>query len=207
MSSIQALQSSTTTFDPSDPDDPMSATVDAGDIGAEVAALAIKNGNSERTSAHEQRGLDEAEQQNADNEQVQDMRDEASSMRTQAWVDGGIGLVGAAASVVVPMVAAGPAATGAAASTGATAADWGAASTAGTTAAGKMVDGFFSAAQHGDEANAAQDKAAADRFASDASDAATAAGDANATVSNALDFARSYVTTEASTQAAALHRA
>jgi hypothetical protein len=76
-----------------------------------------------------------------------------------------------------------------------------------TTAGGKLTDGLFGASQHDDEASAAQDKAAADRYASDAKDASDAANSADATVSNALDFARSYVATEAQTQAAALHRA
>jgi hypothetical protein len=189
MSAIQPLQSSATTFDVASP------FVDGGDLGAEIAALAIQNGNTQRATAHAQRAIDEADQERADAAQVQAIHSEASSMRAQAWVDGGIGVAAAFGDAFIPRAPTGGPS------------GWGAASTDLTAAATKMVDGFFAAAQHDDEADAASDKAAADRFANDAKDASDAANDATATINTALDFARSYVATEAQTQAAALHRA
>ena len=188
MSTIQPLPSSaTTSFDATSP------VVDAGDLGAEIAALAIRTGDAERSTAHAQRNLDEAAQSRADDAQVQAMHDEASSMRTQAWVSGAVGVAGAC-------VAAGCATTGVSST-------WGVVGSDVSSASGKMVDGLFGAAQHDEEASAAQDKAAADRAASDAKNASDAANDAGATVQAALDFARGYVVTEAQTQSAALHRA
>jgi hypothetical protein len=189
MSSIQSVQSSATAYDATSP------VIDGGDLGAEMAALEIRNGDAERSMEHTQRSIDEAAQQAADAAQVQSMHDEASSMRTGAWVSGAIGIAAAGASVLIPAAATGGPST------------WGMAASDLGTAGGKLTDGLFSAAEHGDEANAAQDKAASDRYASDAKDASDAASGADATVSNALDFARSYVATEAQTQAAALHRA
>ena|ERR1019366_3313444 len=189
MSSIQSVQSSAVSYDATSP------VIDGGDLGAEMAALEIKNGDAERSMEHTQRSLDEAAQRQADAAQVQSMHDEASSMRTGAWLNGAIGVAAAGASVFIPAAATGGPSTG-----GMAASDL-------TTAGGKLTDGLFGASQHDDEASAAQDKAAADRYASDAKDASDAANSADATVSNALDFARSYVATEAQTQAAALHRA
>jgi hypothetical protein len=189
MSSIQSVQSSAAPYDATSP------VMDGGDLGAELAELEIKNGDAERSIDHTQRSVDEAAQQAADAAQVQNMHDEASSMVVGAWVNGAIGVAAAGASVLVP-----PAATGGPSTWGMAASDLG-------TAGGKLTDGLFGAAEHRDEADAAQDKAASDRYASDAKDAADAATSADATVSTALDFARSYVATEAQTQAAALHRA
>jgi len=123
------------------------------------------------------------------------MHDEASSMVAGAWLNGAIGVAAAGASVLIPAAATGGPST------------WGMAASDLGTAGGKATDGLFGAAEHRDEADAAQDKAASDRYAKDAKDAADAASSADATVSSALDFARSYVATEAQTQAAALHRA
>jgi hypothetical protein len=188
MQAIQPSQSGTATYNPG-------PLVDSGDLGAELAAVEIQTGDTERSAEHAQRSLDEVAEEQADEAQVQQMHDEASSMRTEAWVNGGIGVVEAVAGFGFQ-----PSPTG-------TPTTWGAASTAVTTGAEKLADGLFSASQHDDEANAAGDKAAADRYASDAKDASDAANDATSFVSNALDFARSYVATEAQTQAAALHRA
>jgi hypothetical protein len=189
MSSIQSVQSSAAPYDATSP------VMDGGDLGAELAELEIKNGDAERSIDHTQRSVDEAAQQAADAAQVQSMHDEASSMVVGAWVNGVIGVAAAGATVLIP-----PAATGGPSTWGMAASDLG-------TAGGKLADGLFGAAEHRDEADAAQDKAASDRYASDAKDAADAATSADATVSTALDFARSYVATEAQTQAAALHRA
>jgi hypothetical protein len=175
-----------------------------GDIGAEVAALAVENGQTERNSDHEQRRLDEAGQQTADDQQVQAIHEEASSLRTQALVDGAIGVGTAVVDAGIGIYAA-QAASAASATSRYTTGN--AISTALSTGLSKVTDGLFGAAQKDDEANAAADKASADRYASDAQDASQDATDAESFVNSALDFVRGYEATVAQTQAAALHRA
>jgi hypothetical protein len=195
MSAIPAIPPTTASYDPTIDSDP----IVCGDLGEEVAALDIELGNSERTEAHDQRSVDEVAQENDDNQQVQEIHDEASSLRTQAWVDGAIGVGEAGASVAIGLSYGSQASPAAAGVQGG--------STALFTGANKVVDGLFGASQKDDEANAAADKASADRFQADAQDASQDATDAGGFVNAALDFARTYEATVASTQAAALHRA
>lgn len=193
MQGIQATQSGA----------PMAATLldaptgvlDGGDMGAEMAALAVKNGEAERATAHDERSVQEAAAERADDEQVQAMRSEASSMRSEGWFDATVGV--ASACVAIGFAPAQGATESADAIAGAHVID----------GAGKLGDGFFKAGQHDNEADAARDKAAADRAESAARDVADAATDANASISAALDFDRTYVSLEAQTQSAALHRA
>jgi len=162
--------------------DPEAAVLSSGDVGAEIAALAVQNGEVERSAAHEEREAAEARALAEEAQEVQAIRAEASSMRVEAWVDAGL-TVGA--QVV------------------------GSSSTAGVIAkAGKaLADGYFSAGQKDDEANAKAFDAAAGDAKSAAEDAHDTVADANEYIKAALDFYQEYVTTRAQTLTAAAQRA
>jgi hypothetical protein len=153
------------------------------DMGAEVAALAIENGDDERTTAHVERDAEEHTEAMADAAQVQAMHDEASNMRTQGWFDGGMAVGTAVLRAYCP------------------------AASAAIEGGTKVGDACFQSAQHDDEATAAAQKAAGDQAETAVKDATDTASDANADISTALDFYRTYTATEAATQQAALHHA
>jgi hypothetical protein len=154
-----------------------------GDLGAEVAALSIQNGQDERTTAHIERDNEEAAEAAADAAQVQAMHDEASSLRTQGWVDGAMAVGTAVLKAYCP--AAGAAADGCT----------------------KVADGALSAAQKDHEAEATGSKAASDQAQTAVKDADETATSATSTINAALDFYRGYAAAESAAQQAALHRA
>jgi hypothetical protein len=162
--------------------DPDAALLSSGDVGAEFAAMAVENGEVERSAAREERQAEEARVDFEEAEEVHAIRAEASSMRVEAWVDAGI-TVGA--QVV------------------------GSSSTTGVIAkAGKaLADGYFSAAQKDDEANAKAFEGAAADAKSAADDAHDTIADANEYIKSALDFYQEYVTTRAQTLTVAAQRA
>jgi hypothetical protein len=153
------------------------------DLGGQVAALAIENGDAERTTAHVERDAEEHAEAAADAAQVQAMHDEASKMRTQGWFDGGMAVGTAVLRAYCP------------------------AASAVTEGGTKIGDACFQASQHDDEATAAAQKAASDQAQTAVKDASDTVTDADANISTALDFYRTYTATEAATQQAALHHA
>jgi hypothetical protein len=163
---------------------------------AEVAALAVENGEAERTTAHQERDAEEAAEAQANAAEVQAMHDEASSLRAQGYFDAATSVAGAVIGVACPAAAAGEKASIQSV-------------VAGHASDGveKLGDGFWKAAQHDDEANAAADKASAAQHADAAKDASDAAADASATISTAMEFDRNALSIESQTQLAALHRA
>jgi len=190
MGPIQSEQSSRAPL-PADYLPPAISVACDGDPGEEMAALAVETGEAERTNAHQEREAEEAAEAQANAATVQAMHDEASSMRAQGFFDAATSVAGAVVAVACPTSAA----------------------TAGQVAGhlvdggGKLGDGFFHAAQHDDEASAAANKASATQDEDAAKDAAERAADANATISAAVEFDRSYTGVEAQAQLAALHRA
>ncbi len=156
---------------------------DTGDLGAEIAAIAVRNGDVERDASHEAREAEERTEAKDDAAQVQDMREEASSMRMEGVFDAVTTVGTAYVKAYCPSAA-----------------------FAGE-AAEKLGDGFWHAAQHANEAEAAGQKAAADQAKGAAQDDGDAANDANGYVKAAIDFYREYASTEAQTQSAAIHRA
>jgi hypothetical protein len=60
---------------------------DGGDLGAEIASMAVRNGDAERAASREARDAEERTEAKDDAAQVQAMRDEASSMRWQGVFD------------------------------------------------------------------------------------------------------------------------
>lgn len=155
----------------------------SGDVGAQVAALMVEDGDDERTAAHAQRDAQERIEQQDDAAQVKTLHDEASSMRVQGGFDGVAAGVTAIAKACSPV--------------------------AGAAGEGleKVGDSAFGAYQKDDEASAAGSKAAANQAATAAKDDDDLANDANGDVGAAIDFARNYTQTEAATTQAALHRA
>lgn len=152
----------------------------AGDIGAELAALAVRSGQLQRAAATSARDADEARAQDEARQEVQDIRAQAQSMRQQAWLD--------------------------AATTVATATAGGKSRVLGSVLAGARAfgDGLYGADQRDDEAGAKSHEAGvnAARFAADG--ARDAVSDARDFIRSALDFYREYVATRAQTRAAAL---
>jgi hypothetical protein len=166
------------------------------DPAGEVAALAIENGEAERTTGHQERDAEEAAEAQANAAEVQAMHDEASSFRAQGYFDAATSVAGAVIGVACPAPVAGEKASMQSLIAG-HAAD----------GAEKLGDGFWKAAQHDDEASAAADKASSAQHADAAKDASDAAADASATISTALEFDRNALSIESQTQLAALHRA
>ena len=162
--------------------DPVAALMSSGDIGAQVAALAVKSGMSERALAREQRQADLARADDQVAQEVQAIHSEASSLRVQAWVDAGATL---GANV------AGKDSDGAAA-----------------ILAGKsLADGYLVAGQKDDEANAKAAEAASTDAKGAAGDAHDIVSGANDYIKSALDFYQEYASTRAQTLNVAAARA
>jgi hypothetical protein len=162
--------------------DPEAVLLSSGDVGAEFAALAVENGTVERSTAREEREVDEARVESEQAAEVQALHAEASSLRTEAWVDAGATLVAQAAGK----------------------------DTAGAALvkAGKsLADGYFSAGQKDDEANAKACEAAATDAKSAADDAHDTLAGASDYIKSALDFYQEYVTTRAQTLTVAAQKA
>jgi hypothetical protein len=183
--------------------DPSSGALVGGDMGAEIAALAVKLGKSEQDlnakAAEAQDQVEDAQEA----AQVQTMHDEASTLRDGAW-ESGMLQIGAGACT---------AASGGIAASGGTSDFMKALPTMvkgvgeGLNGAATITGGLSKAAATDLEANATASKSIAD--------AAGRAGGVdrdtqkNATqfVQAALDFYREYETAKAQAQAAALHGA
>ncbi len=155
----------------------------SGDFGAEIASLAVQNGDAEVTTEHEARDVEEQAQARDDAAQVQAMHDEASSMRAEGVFDAVTAVGTGCLKAYCPTA------------------------TFVGEAAGKLGDGLWHASQHHDEAAAAAQKASSDQAKGAAQNDGDAASDANGYVKAGLDFYREYVSTEAQTQSAVLHRA
>ncbi len=152
----------------------------SGDVGAELAALAVASGEVERTAATDARNADEARAVSEAEQELQAIRSQAQSLRQEAWFDG--------ATTVATLTAGGSS------------------QALGSVIGGAKAlgDGLYGADQKDDEASARGYEAGvtAARFAGDgAHDALSAASDF---IRSALDFYKEYVTTRAQTSSAAL---
>jgi hypothetical protein len=140
----------------------------------------VQSGQLQRAAATSARDADEARAEDQANQEVQDIRAQAQSMRQQAWLD--------------------------AATTVATTTAGGKSRVLGSILAGAKAfgDGMYGADQKDDEASAKGHEAGvnAARFAADG--AHDAVSDARDFIRSALDFYREYVSTRAQTMAAAL---
>jgi hypothetical protein len=166
------------------------------DMGAEIAALAVRTGQLQQDVNTKSAETQDTIQDEADAAQVSTMHDEASTMRSGAWSSGLLEIGAGAATMGSAMPGA---------STNLTTALKGGAEAmqGGSTLAG----GLSKAAATDSEALATQQKAAAD--AAQRSGQAARDGQKNASdfVQAAIDFYREYQSTKAEAQAAALHGA
>lgn len=167
----------------------------SGDIGAEMAALAVQSGQAQKDVARASRDADEAMVEHEEDQEVQAMRQKADDVRSEALLDGigtaleGAGMIGAGLS-----------------STPQVGDRWQGAGK--LAAAGMHIGGGGKGADaSAADATAAQHKAAAEHAKSAAEDMHDAARDASDYVKTAVEFYRDYVSTEAESRAAALHRA
>jgi hypothetical protein len=178
----------------------------SGDPGAEMAALAVEEGNHERTFETHARDAYEQAEAHEDDQEVAAMRQKAEDIRTDAMKEGFGMMAGGAFDIAGGIETANVGSTQASQQG---AAGEGAALRGG----GEVVKGLATtwaagdkAAQATDDANAAQHKAHADLAKDAAEDLHDAAKDAGDYVKAALDFYRDYVSTQAQTQGAALHK-
>jgi hypothetical protein len=184
MTSIEPQRSTTTAGASADSSNEATTNVIAStDAGAEVAILTVQAGLNERHTARATRDAQERIAAQEYDAEVQSMHDAASSMRTQAWFDGGMTLATQAAG--------------------------GPSTTLGTllSAGQKVGDGLLAADQQDDNADAKAHEAAATHAQTSTRDAADSMSDANDLIRSAVQFYGGYVETRAQTLSIALHRA
>ncbi len=181
----------------------------SGDPGAEMAALAVQSGTAERKASRDARQTCEAAEAREDQKEVDAMRHKADDVETEGWIqaagmaaEGAMDVAGGAVGLKI---------------LGADATSLGAARAGDTTsifrgvgvgaqAASAVAATGARAAQANDDADAALHKANADRAKGAADDMHDADKDAADYVKAGIDFYRDYVSTEAQTRAAALHK-
>jgi hypothetical protein len=167
----------------------------SGDVGAELAALAVQSGEAQRRTSQDIRDALEDSVESQENQQIDAMRAKARDTFASSFIEG----AGIAASGACDF--------GAAFSTcDATKSEW--------TASGKLAQGFakmgsafYAQNSVNDDADATSDASAADRAKRAIQDTNDAYKDAGDYVSAAINFYREYVAAQGQTTNAALHRA
>jgi hypothetical protein len=200
MTTVSVTTPSASTSTPANDDETTAALVTCGDDPeAAVAILAVDAGVTQQTADRTARENAELTEEHENDDQVAAMRHKASLLGTQAWVDFGC-------SVGEMCVQAGDAAAGASGGAGAGGGSAGSEVQA-IQAFGKLCDGLLTAK----ETNADADAKAAQNASQVAGFAVQADGEslsgATTLVQSALSAYQQYVSTQAQTQAAALHRA
>ena len=201
MSNIQGVQSTQSSI--------IAQLQASGDPGAEIAALAVQSGEAQRTGANEARDAYERAEASEDQQEVDAMRRKADDIRSEATTEG-IGMIaqgglelGGSCEALDEM---GDAPTQAVLTR--VNAEMGAFRGAGNVEDGvaNVLAARSKAAQATDDANAALHRGNAEQAkaaAEDMHDASKSAGDF---VKAALDFYNGYVSSDAQTRAAALHK-
>jgi hypothetical protein len=188
---------SITTASPSDDGTATALATCGDDPEAAVAILSVDAGVQSQTADRSDRENDELAQERANDDAVASMRHKASLLGAQAWVDFGCSI--GQSCIQAQSAASGPASPGASSSAGT--------QVAMVQAFDKLCDGLLTTAG-----------ASADADAKAAQNAATAAGfgvtsdgealtSASTLVQSAMSAYQQYVSTQAQTQAAAIHRA
>jgi hypothetical protein len=147
-----------------------------GDFGSELAVLGVESGQLEHAEATADRDAEQKLAQAEATAEVQALRSEASSIGSQAWMDGGLAAFQAAAggkSAVLGAVVSGLKGTG---------------------------DGICAADQKGDEATAKGCEAAVTAAQSGAEGAHDVISNAEQLVQSSLEFYKEYVSTTAQTR-------
>jgi hypothetical protein len=202
MSNVQGVQSTQTSI--------IAQLEVSGDPGAEIAALAVQSGETQRKGANEARDAYESAEASEDQQEVDAMRQKADDIRSEAWTEG-VGMVvqgglelGGSCEALDEMKGAPSQVTTTRAN-----AEMAAFRGAGGVANGvaTLMAAGSKAAQANDDASAAQHRGNADQAKAAAEDTHDASKDAGDFVKAALDFYNGYVSSEAQTRAAALHRA
>jgi hypothetical protein len=181
----------------------------SGDLGAELAGLAVQCGSTQRRDAVTERNAEEVLEEESEAREIDAMREKADDIRGEAiWQGIGTMAQGAgalAAGLDRPGTGEGPgeARTVAEASRSARWEALGKCLGGGATVAGA----FFAGASSTDDANAAKEKANADHAKDAASDMQDTAKAASDYVDAAMSFYRDYVSAEGQSRNAALHRA
>jgi hypothetical protein len=175
--------------------DPLTALLCSGDPGAEIAALAVKTGETQQNTAQAARDADEQLEATEDGAEVDAMRKKADEIRSAGWADG-VGMFAEGASAVAGAYAPTPQAN----------AVWKGLGT-GVHASLSVGSSYTKAAEADRDADSAAHKASADqarRAADDMHDAKKAGSDF---VSAACDFYKEYTSAKDQANSAALHRA
>jgi hypothetical protein len=161
------------------------------DPEAALAILEVVDGAQAEQADRNDRQSAELQEEHADDAAVASMHDKATLMRAQAWVDFGIAVTSACVQ--------------ASSSSG----DIGDASQNAATIKSfqSLADGNLAAAEQNDDADVKGDQAASTVAGFAVQSDNQAMGDAADLVKAALSAYQQYVTTQAQTQAAALHRA
>jgi hypothetical protein len=174
--------------------DPVVALATSGDVGAEIAALAVQSGDAQRRTAQDIRDALEQYVDSQENHQIEAMRAKARDAFANSFIEG----AGMAANGAFGCVGA--------SKDQATKSEW---AGGGMLAQGgaKIGSAFFAQSMANDDADATSHSSSADRAKrsiQDASDAFKGAGDY---VNAAIEFYREYVSAQGQTMNAALHRA
>jgi hypothetical protein len=202
MSDVQAVQSMQSSI--------ITQLESSGDPGAELAALAVQSGEAQRTGADAARDAYETAEASEDQQEVDAMRQKADDIRSEAWTEGA-GMVlqgglelGGSCEAIDDMGSAPKQAMLTRANT-----EMGVFRGAGNVASGvaNVLATGSKAAQANDDAAAALQRGNADQAKAAAEDMHDASKDASDFVKAALDFYNGYVSSEAQTRAAALHKA
>ena len=181
----------------------------SGDPGAEIAALSVQNGTEERKVCSKARQAYEDEVVAEDQKEVDAMHQKADDIASEGWIEAaGMAVQGGLEA------AGGIAGLGSLGADGsqlgiAKANDWSGIFRGGglaTQGAATVFAAGARSAEANDDAKAAQAKASAEQAKNAAEDMHDASKNAGDYVKSALDFYREYVSTEAQTRAAALHK-
>jgi hypothetical protein len=185
--------------------EPTAMVASSGDVGAEIAAMAVQTGETECQTDDQARAADEAQQDREEASEVQAMRDEAGKIRESAIWTGASGAFQGAGEFGGGAVALNDGTEAGRAQSESWAAMFKGGGTAGS-ALTKVGAGMADGDKASLEADAAAHKAAADHAATAAGDMRDASSRANDAITQALSFYREYVSTQGQTWNAALHR-
>ena len=176
----------------------------SGDVGAEIAALAVKSGEKQQHTAQTQRDAQMRVEVDSDNAQVDAMNKKAEDIRSAGWAEGlGMAAEGAftlaSSTEFVPTKDGGFTLTPEGHALQAEGKLWNAGATLGS--------GSAKALGAGEDANAEKAKATSDLAKAAAEDAHDARKGADDFVSAAIDFYKEYTSAQSSAKSAAMFHA
>lgn len=182
----------------------------SGDPGAQMAALAVQSGTAERKASSEARQAYEAAEETEDEKEVDALRQKANDLQTEGWIQAaGMAAEGAmdatGGAVGLKMLGGDSSQLGIASANDVSSIFHGLGF--GAEAVATVPASATRAAESNDDADAALHRANADLAKAAADDMRDTQKDAADYVKAGVDFYNAYVSTEAQTNAAALHKA